>query len=79
MEQELRILPKHLRSHLLYSGICVVQSVVFCVISFVLFLLAIVLSVLRFRVSVPITTNFASSNPFMRSVLDSTLCDKVGQ
>ena len=103
VEQELLTLPKHLRSPLLYSGVCVVQSVVFCVISLVFFsFLAIVLSVLlpftayldgpglivwwhgswiyyflcNQRLS-PLTLRVRI--PFKRSVLDTTLCDKVCQ
>ena len=52
VEQELPTLPMHLRSPLLHSGVCVVQSVVFCVMSFFLFLSVIVLYVLlRFTAS----------------------------
>jgi len=57
MEQELLTLPEHLCSPPVFSGVRVGRSLFFCVLfcgsSFVLFLLAIVLS----------TTNVASSNP----------------
>ena len=52
MEQELLTLPEHLSSPLAFSGVRVTRSLVLCVcfvdrcLSFLLFLLAIVLSVL---------------------------------
>jgi hypothetical protein len=50
VEQELLTLPENLSSPPVFSGICVTQSLVLCVCivdrSFVLFILAIVLSVL---------------------------------
>ena len=59
MQQELLTLPKHTRSSMIFYGVSVGRSlvfyVVFCRSLFVLFLLAIVLSVLRFT---------ASDNPF---------------
>ena len=45
-------LPEHMSSPLIFSGVCVTRSEVYCVMFckslYVLFLLAIVLSVLRF-------------------------------
>jgi hypothetical protein len=50
MEQELPTLPEHLNSLPVFSGVCVTQSLVLCVmfcrLLFVLFLLAIVLTIL---------------------------------
>ena len=56
VEQELLTLPEDLSSFLVFSGVCVARSLVFCVVFcrslFVLFLLAISLSVLlRFMAS----------------------------
>ena len=52
VEQEWLNLPEHLTSPPVFSGVCVPQSLVFCVVFcrslFVLFLLTIVFSVLRF-------------------------------
>ena len=52
VEQEWLTLPKHLTSPPVFSGVCVAQSLVFCVVFcrslFVLFLLTIVFSVLQF-------------------------------
>ena len=48
MEQELLTLPGHLSSSLVFSGVRVTRSLVLYV-CFVLFLLAIVLSVLRYK------------------------------
>ena len=55
--RELLNIPEHLSSHppLVVSGVCVARSLVFCVMFcrslFVLFLLAVVLSILRFTTS----------------------------
>ena len=55
VEQELLTLPEHLRSPRLFCGVRVARSLVFCVMFFgslfVLFHLAMVLSVLRFMAS----------------------------
>ena len=55
MEQELPTFPVHLSSPLVFSEVCVAQSLVFCVVFcrsfFVPLLLSIVLSVLLFMAS----------------------------
>jgi hypothetical protein len=57
VEQELLTLPKHLSSPLVFSGVCVTQSLVFCVIFclpffvFIFICSAIVLSVLQIMAS----------------------------
>ena len=52
VEQELLTLPENLSSPPVFSGVCVTRSLVLCVCivdrSFVLFILAIVFSVLKF-------------------------------
>jgi hypothetical protein len=52
VELELTTLPEHMRTHPVFVGVCVARSLVFCVVFgrsiFVLFLLTIMLSVLRF-------------------------------
>jgi len=50
VEQELLTFPEHLSSPVVFSGVRVARSLVFCISVFVLFL-AFVFSVLRFTVS----------------------------
>jgi len=67
MEQELHTVPEHLRSHQVFSGVRVARYLVFCVMFcrslFVLFLLTIILSALRFTASdyLSVSSNFSVS------------------
>ena len=76
MEQELLTLPEHLSSPPVFGGVRVagslVSRVMFCISLFVLFLLAVVLSVLRFTTpDYPlVSTNFSITTRQGNIVMD---------